>query len=197
MRQPSEIIVEGKKLSDILEDHKKWLVGEGGKRANLRGADLRDADLQYADLQGANLRDANLRGANLRYADLQGADLRDADLRDANLRGADLRDADLRDANLPHFKIVPDEGSFIGYKKVSSGVITLEIPAEAKRTSSLIGRKCRAEFVKVLSGSGKSSWGGEYIEGDIYYPDKYDDDIRVSCTHGVHFFITRKEAEEY
>ena len=63
------------KLKEILDDHEKWLRGEGGKRANLRYADLRYADLRGADLLGADLRDANLRGANLRGADLRGADL--------------------------------------------------------------------------------------------------------------------------
>jgi hypothetical protein len=36
-----------------------------------------------------------------------------------------------------------------------------------------------------------------YKAGVVVHPDKYDDDIRVECTHGIHFFITRKEAEEY
>lgn len=62
-------------LKKILDEHKKWLDGTGGKRANLQDADLRYADLRYADL----------RDADLRYANLQGADLRDADLRDADL----------------------------------------------------------------------------------------------------------------
>ena len=146
----------------------------------------------------ANLRGANLRGANLQGSDLQGANLKSANLQGANLLGANLYGADLRDAILPHFQLVPEEGSFVGYKKVDSGeVITLSIPTFAKRTSSLVGRKCRASSVVVLKGSGKSDRGGVYIEGKEYFPDAYDGDIRVECTSGVHFFITRKEAEEY
>ena len=102
-------------LAAIIEDHRMWLAGRGGKRADLRhadlrgadlyGADLRRADLSRADLHGANLSGANLRGANLYGADLYGADLRradlsGADLRDADLYGADLYGADLRGANL-------------------------------------------------------------------------------------------------
>ena len=96
----------GMNLKQILELHRKWLNnGDGGKRADLRGANLRGADLCYAnlrgaDLRGANLCDANLRGADLRGANLRGADLRGANLCDANLRGADLRGADLRGADL-------------------------------------------------------------------------------------------------
>ena len=97
-------------LKKILDEHLLWLNGEGGSRANLRGADLRGADLFGANLSDANLSDANLFGANLRGANLSNADLRDADLRcanlcDANLSvanlfGADLFGANLRGANL-------------------------------------------------------------------------------------------------
>ena len=165
--------------------------------ANLRVANLRDADLRYADLRYANLRGANLRDANLRDADLRDADLRDADLSNADLRGADLRDADLRRAKLPDFQLVPEKGSFTGWKKLADGqVIELLIPEDAERTSSLIGRKCRASYV-IPKGTGVSERGGKYFAGEGYHPDKYDDDIRVECTHGVHFFITKKEAENY
>jgi hypothetical protein len=117
-------------LHSVIEQHKKWLRGEGCGRANLsnanlsnanlssanlssadlRGANLSSADLSSADLRGANLSSADLRGANLSNAnlssanlssaDLRGADLRDADLRGANLSSADLSSADLRGANL-------------------------------------------------------------------------------------------------
>lgn len=73
-------------LLEILERHRKWLVGEdGGEYASLSGADLRYADLRYANLSGADLR-----GADLRYAYLRGADLSRADLRGADLRGTNL-----------------------------------------------------------------------------------------------------------
>ena len=36
-----------------------------------------------------------------------------------------------------------------------------------------------------------------YRVGEIVRPDSYDPDIRVECSHGIHFFITRKEAEDY
>lgn len=42
-------------LKEILDAHKLWLEGKGGKRANLRDADLSDADLRGADLSDANL----------------------------------------------------------------------------------------------------------------------------------------------
>ena len=87
-------------LKKILDEHLLWLNGEGGSRADLRGADLSCANLSGADLRGADLSGANLFGANLSDADLRGADLRGADLSGADLRGADLRGADLSCANL-------------------------------------------------------------------------------------------------
>ena len=87
-------------LKKILDEHLLWLNGEGGSRADLRGADLRCADLRCADLRCANLSDADLRNADLRNANLRGASLRNADLRGANLSGANLSCANLRGANL-------------------------------------------------------------------------------------------------
>jgi hypothetical protein len=88
-----------------------------------------------------------------------------------------------------------------GFKKLSDGTIaTLLIPAEANRTASLIGRKCRAEFAIVVEGNdsaGHSRKGIKYTKGETVYPDKYDGDIRVECTNGIHFFLTPEEAEEY
>lgn len=42
-------------LPQILEEHRKWRVGEGGARANLARANLADACLADANLAGANL----------------------------------------------------------------------------------------------------------------------------------------------
>ena len=42
-------------IKEILESHKKWLIGDGGSRADLRGANLRGANLRGADLCGANI----------------------------------------------------------------------------------------------------------------------------------------------
>jgi len=73
-------------VKEILENHKKWLNEDGGKKADLKGANLKGAnlsyaDLSYADLRGANLIDADLSYANLSYANLRGANLNCADLR--------------------------------------------------------------------------------------------------------------------
>ena len=165
---------------------------EGAKLrwADLRRADLRWADLRRADLEGAKLPGAILRGAMLREANLRGADLREADLRGAYLRGADLEGAKLTPFQLP-------DGVLIVWKAVAGNIVCLSIPAEARRTATPIGRKCRAEYADVISiegGRPVTTRGLEYVVGQRVTPDKYDPDIRVECTNGIHFFTTRGEA---
>ncbi|EJH9591753.1 pentapeptide repeat-containing protein [Listeria monocytogenes] len=75
-------------LDIIVDNHEKWLRGEGDARA-----DLRLADLSYADLRCADLRGADLRGADLRWANLSYADLREVDLSDAKLNWVNWQDA--------------------------------------------------------------------------------------------------------
>ncbi|MBK8200646.1 MAG: pentapeptide repeat-containing protein [Acidobacteria bacterium] len=184
-----------------------YLTGAYLTGAYLTGADLTGAYLTGANLTGANLSVADLTGAYLTGADLTGADLSVADLTGANLTGAYLTGADLSVAYLPAFQI-PQEGSLIGWKAVCGGIAKLEIPTDAKRTACLINRKCRAEFVRTLelvvdgqpeatSAPGRHDEKTAYTIGEITRPDSYDDDIRVDCTHGIHFFLTKSEAEKW
>ncbi|EAD6178781.1 TPA: pentapeptide repeat-containing protein [Listeria monocytogenes] len=102
-------------LDIILENHGKWLLNEGGERADLSNADLKNTNLRFANLRlaylrgaylsnanlrGAYLSNANLRGANLRFADISNANLSNANLSNANLSIADLSNANLYNANL-------------------------------------------------------------------------------------------------
>ncbi len=198
------------------------LRGADLSRADLSGADLRGADLREADLSRADLREADLSRADLSGADLSGADLSGANLRGANLRGADLSGADLRGANLRGAKnaeyaeaiisILPS-GTLIVYKQARSNgrkvLLTLEIPAEAKR-SNATGRKCRAEYaiLRDIEGIGweydgkpvESIYSEKFIYpaiGERITPDKWDDNRWAECSSGIHFFITRYEAEHH
>ena len=146
-----------------------------------------------AYLSGANLSGANLSGANLSGADLSRADLSRADLSGAS--GAELAVAQTR--------ILPDEGSVIGWKKCRGGVIVkLLIPEGAKR-SHAFGRKCRAEWVEVLEVFGADVGVSihdavtEYRKGEIVRPHSFSGNWQDECAPGIHFFITRLEAENY
>ena len=167
------------------------------------------ANLHGADLYGADLRDADLRDANLRGADLYGADLRDANLRGANLHGANLHGANLRDAkDIPAIAIaqtrVCAEGDIFGYKKCLNRIIVkLLIPKEAKRNNAF-GRKCRAEYAKVIEIIGADNAISQhdnsfiYKVGDIVGPTTpFDEDFTNECSTGIHFFITLEEAKNY
>ena len=61
MRKPSEVIINGKTLEKILENHKHWLKEDVEGWENMR------ADLRYANLRDADLRDAK----NIPYIPLE------------------------------------------------------------------------------------------------------------------------------
>ena len=195
--------------------------------ANLYGTDLRRADLRKANLYGTDLRRADLRKANLHTADLRranlyGADLQGADLYGANLQGADLQGADLYIAKdidlciLEELTIVPTEGSFIGWKScrvkdskdVIKAIVKLQILEDVKRSNATT-RKCRAEKARVLSIQSIDkqteykiafSWYDpefKYGVGEIVECSDWEDDRFVECGGGIHFFLTRGEAERY
>jgi uncharacterized protein YjbI with pentapeptide repeats len=193
--------------------------------ANLYGANLRGADLRGANLRGANLRGANVRGADLRGADLYGADLRGADLYGADLHEADLYGANLHGAKLHGAKnadwaiaqtVIVPEGSLIGWKMAISNnkkiIVKVRIPEEAKRSNAL-GRKCRAEFAEVIAVYPKGKKRAmakstevysdydnsfRYKTGDTLKPKEvFNEDRWNECSSGIHFFITREEAENY
>jgi hypothetical protein len=169
-------------------------------RADLYGADLYGANLSRADLSGANLYGANLYGANLYGADLSGANLYGANLSRANFSGANLSGANLKDTTHLSQQCITPEGVLIGYKKLQGGdIVTLRIPAKAKRVNAYGSRKCRAEYAVVVAGNGiaKHDSKTEYKKGKTVRPDKFDPDPRVECSNGIHFFITREEAESY
>ena len=174
--------------------------------ANLRRANLIDADLIDANLSGADLIDANLIGANLSDANLRGADLRDANLRGADLSGADLSGAKYIPDNVSATTSIVPDGDLVVYKQLANdSIATLKIPKEAKR-SNATGRKCRAEYADVLAIQDKEggamesgvSWYDNsfvYRVGETVHPHEWCEDRWQECAGGIHFYLTRYEAE--
>jgi hypothetical protein len=121
-------------------------------------------------------------------------------LSEANLREADLRGANIDNTTKGLLLIVPEVGSFHGFKKLANGnLCELEIPADAGRVGGWTGRKCRAEKAIVISGNGYSQYNADfaYYPGVTIIPDSWDPDPRVECSHGIHFFLTKQEALDY
>ena len=198
---------------------------------NLSWAQLHGAKLSGADLSGANLSCAQLHEADLRNADLSGAKLSGADLREANLAHADLHAANLSNAVLDEKTVLdevrydnttgffkpccPEEGSFVAYKKafmyskdLDKGIVKLQVPANARR-SSATSRKCRvseAKVVSITSLDGKKSFKKArsfYEETFVYEVGKtvkvknFDPCRWKECAAGIHCFLTRDEAVDY
>ena len=179
------------------------LFGANLEGANLKGANLKGANLYCANLYCANLSGANLFGANLKGANLFGANLEGANLEGANLKGANLYCAKDADLVIAQTRILP-EGTLIGWKKLRGGVICkLKIPEAAKRFHAF-GRKCRCEYAEVLElcgaevGHSQHDPTFEYRVGEIVRPEyPFSENWMEECESGIHFFITRVEAENY
>jgi hypothetical protein len=100
--------MDSNKLAEIIREHKKWLTGDGGQRADMRDANMRGANMQGADMRGADMRDANMQ-----RADMQGADMRDANMQGANMQGTILDGINW----LAYIGIVPNKsGTAYAYK---------------------------------------------------------------------------------
>ena len=210
LRKPSEIVINGENFEEVLNERKNPLILVS---EDLCYTDLKDVNLSYADLCGADLSCTDLRYADLSYADLRYANLLCADLRGTNLCNANFKGAILNEVKYNHetafFAIqCPEEGSFIGYKKVSNKIIKLLILEDSKR-SSATSRKCRCDKAKVLSIESvdgeemftevKSDFDSNFIYkvGEIVKVDNFCEDRWKECAAGIHFFITRQEAINY
>ena len=121
----------------------------------------------------------------------------------ANLYGADLSGAEDAELVFARTSIVPDHGPLFVWKKCQNNVLVrLFIPSKARR-SNASGRKCRAERAKVLEvigseiGVSKHNASFIYKTGQWVRADKWNENRWEECSGGIHFFLTRIEAENY
>ena len=177
-------------------------------KANLHDADLSYADLTFAELNCANLNRSVLRGTNLETADIDGSNLSYV----CGLEQETFRTGKILTENM------------IGYKKCQDDIIvTLEIPRGAI-VFSINGNKCRTNKAKVIAIDGAnraysahsgityhvyyggadganraySSYNGiSYYVGDEFTVYNFDCQYNIECGKGIHFFMTREEAENY
>jgi len=178
-------------------------------QSSLIGARFCNVGLRYADVRYAKLKKAVLRSSDLTCAQFLQSDLTKADFRDSDLEGAQLRGTNLTGTSFDPRPMAPEEGSFVAWKRVfdkqgNPVIATVLIPEEAQRTPPLVRRVCRAEFVKILELSrGVSLAKCKFYPDRIYYVDgtvrdvAYDEDVQIGCSlYGIHFYLTREEAEK-
>lgn len=180
----------------------------------LNGADFQNSSVENALFDGVPLKDAVFREANLRTASFRYCDMRGCDIRGADLFGAVLEYAKLDgirdDERTKWFRLhCPEKGAFLGYKKcVNDRMVQLLIPADARRTSATLP-SCRCDKAKVLTIKSfdfqenfDEAWSlvdenfvykrGEWVEVKDFNEDRWMD-----STTGIHFWMTREEAEAY
>lgn len=182
--------------------------------ANFLGADFEGASFECAYCRRANFEGANFRVAYCKNADFRGANFIGANFRSANFIGANFENANLKNITadyrtLGYHLACPEEGAFIGWKKVGGYIIKLQIPASAKRSSATTA-KCRASKVKVLKitclrtgDEIKRYEHNAFMRQTVYevgkhtYPDSFDKDRWNECSHGIHFFVNKQNAINY
>ena len=195
------------------------------RSANLSVTDLSWSNLYRADLCGANLFRSSLYKTNLNYADLTSANLQDAncqktecsftDVRNANLCGTLFTETNLY--NILNFDKVKDPAreyrqgkilteSIIGYKKCANKeadevIVTLEIPKGAI-VFGINGSKFRTNKAKVIAIDGADRAISyykymTYYVGDEFTIYNFNCQYNIECGEGIHFFLTREEAENF
>lgn len=205
--------------------HHADLHGADLTRARLRETDLHHADLSHAKLDRADLRKANLHHTDLTGACLNDANAEEANftyacLEETRACATNLTNADLRQANIKYlittcatqgFQLLSKKGKEItGWKKCRDAfgkpvIVELTIPAHARR-SNATSQKCRASVAIVKAiyppecETAYSTWDAnfEYRVGATVKPTQpFDKDRRNECAPGIHYFMSRMQAEIY
>jgi hypothetical protein len=177
--------------------------------ADFSFADFSFADFSFADFSFANFNSANFNSANFNSADFRSADFNSANFYSADFNFANFRSADFKNS-IFNYRITPETGKFIGWKKAQGKIIKLEIQKAENVSGGLVGRKLRTDKVKVLEIQDKEgkkldlkSISSDYNEKFIYNVGKiitekdFKKDDKIECGKGIHFFITRDEAVRY
>ena len=180
----------------------------------LDGADFAGSSVENALFDGCSMQGANFKRAKMVTASFRGCDMRKCNIEGADLFGAVLEyarlDGIISDGDTKWFRLrCPKEGAFLGYKKcVNDRMVQLLIPADAKRTSATLP-SCRCSKAKVLTIKSfdftqnfDEAWSlvdedfvykkGEWAEVKDFNEDRWQD-----STTGIHFWMTREEAEAY
>jgi len=106
----------------------------------------------------------------------------------------------------------PSDGEFIGWKMCGHCLVKLKIPASAQRTSGSSSKsRCSYAYVEEIYEIPSNPFlpirRKETVESTMYptkavtykrhkmvYADSFDDSKDMICTHGIHFYIDKREA---
>ena len=197
-------------------------IGAFMYKANLENARMDSADLSYADLSEAFLGHVNLSNADLSMANLSNTRLECSNLNFAKMYGAKIDGANMHGDSLIHTNLYGAIGSLIeyrkgkilrddiiGYKKCADKdgrqdvIVTLKIP-RGSIVFSINGKKCRTNRAIVLDITGADrayslsrEHTASYYVGDEINIYNFNCQYNLECAEGIHFFMTREEAEGY
>ena len=184
------------------------------KNAKLRHACFNDSALYDCSLYKVDSTAANFYASMMHSCEFANVDFTKSDMTNTKIRTYgfchdvcfDDVDFDGADLDMPLIK-----GQFgkilkrkmIGWKTCADYVLVkLEIPAGAV-VFSISGKKCRTNKAKVIeiigAKEGRSMRNCNFIyrKGRTYVIDDFNLKYNTTCSTGIHFFKTKKEAEEY
>lgn len=211
----SDLLIENSTISNILVRSCFCRKGDivSISSCNIHSLEITDSFTRRLAIKESDIRFYNFAGSSLRNAIMA----ENAKGRGMNLAGTDIScsvvDFSEYDNVYYDFRTIgyanscPEEGTFIGYKKLDDNKIaTLLIPKDAKRSSGTSG-KCRASKVKVLKiedKCGKQVQTGEsifynaaYQKGKVIESDGFDENRWNECSNGIHFFMDKTMAKNY
>lgn len=197
----------------------------GISTCSLFGSDISDCLFDYAVISHSifmmtngsytSFANSKITDSYFHHSDLSSTDFSKANI-DLDSRFDNTEFYSIDQNKLPFIpSICPPEGSFIGYKcgvdkfdSLKLYLITLEIPADAKRLSSSVGRQCRCNKAKVLSivdfdGNSISKCRSFYDASFIYEvnsivkEDNLDENRFNPFSTGIYFWMTKEEAIKY
>ncbi len=184
------------------------------QNTKLNGVNFENSTVENALFDGCPMRGASFKNAKMVTASFRYCDMRECNIEGANLYGAVLEfarlDGIISNDDTKWFRLhCPETGAFLAYKKcVNDRMVQLLVPADAKRTSATLP-SCRCNKAKVLTIKSfdfkenfDEAWSlvdenfvykkGEWVEVKDFNENRWQD-----STTGIHFWLTRAEAEAY
>ncbi len=112
-------MLDNKMFNQMIADHEKWLLDEGGTKADFSGMDLKSHDFVNVDLQKANFEGADMAGIHFIRCNLAFVNFKDANLDrvvfskcefyQTNMQSAKMTDCEFRDVLMSKTIMTPKD----------------------------------------------------------------------------------------